>query len=383
MQKKKQWRFLIVGLGDIGSHILEFLARSPAVSTIRAVDLGNTDDKLRTIYSAEVGAAHQGLYPQISFQQVDVSNVDQIASCARDFAPDCVISATSLLSWWVPQANLPLDVFRRVDEAGFGPWFPLHFALLHSLMSALREAEIRVPVVNCSYPDVTNAALAGVDLAPTVGVGNCDLFFPEFKWIAARELGCVPQDVDVYFVGDHFLAHVLNQFQDTHGVPYLLKVFLRGSDVTDRVAAACGGLDRVVVRANQLMPRGSADHFLVAASAVKNALGLLEGSAAISFSPGPTGLPGGYPIRFTNHAVKVHLPDGTTLEDAMRINRESARGDGIEGIQRDGTVVLTEKAKEIMTQELGFTVGQYKPSQCMADARALLDSFWRLVGSHK
>jgi len=382
VETKKRWRFLIVGLGDIGEHVLEILVRTPNVDQIDVIDVAN-DDKLRKTYSAQVGALQQGFSPKVTFEQLDVSDEDQTAEYIRKVDPHCVISSTSLLSWWVPQSKLPPDVFQRIDEAGFGPWFPFHFTVIYKLMRAMKEAGSSAPVVNCSYPDATNAALAKVNLAPAIGVGNCDLFFPQMRWMTVEHLGGSPEDVEVYFVGDHYMAHVLNQFQSTSGVPYFLKILYRGRDVTEELAKVYGGKDEIVVNANKYMPKGAADHFLVGSSAVKNAMALLQGSNRIEYSPGPCGLPGGYPIRFSNGEVAVKLPDEISLEEAIHINQVSGRGDGVEEIREDGTVVLTDKAHGIMREEMGFEMKEFVPSQCEKDAKALLDCFWRLVKKHK
>ena len=381
-QATPRWKVLVVGLGDIGTHILEVLARTPSIAQVTAVDIADPDEKNRATYSAELGALHHGQVSRMEYTQLDVSNTGETAEFIKSKSPDCVISCTSLLSWWVPQAHLPDEVFRRVDEAGFGPWFPLHFTLLHHLMLAVREAAPGVPVVNCSYPDATNASLARIGLAPAIGVGNCDLFFPRFRLIAADHFAGSPEDADVYFVGDHYMAHVLNQFQSASGVPYYLKILYKNNDVTDELAAAFGDMDTLLVEANRHMPRGAADHFLVAASAVKNVVGLLEGGDRIEYSPGPCGLPGGYPVRFSGGAVEVVLPEDISLDDAVRINQDAGKGDGVDSIRDDGTVVLTEKAHSIMQEELGFSVREYEPWECEEHARALLDCFWRLVRTH-
>ncbi|MFC2082596.1 hypothetical protein ACFLSG_00955 [Candidatus Bipolaricaulota bacterium] len=381
--KSSSWRVLVVGLGDIGAHILEVLARTPNIESVVAVDVSDSDEKLRMVYSAELGALHHGSQTSMSFQQLDVSDVSRTAELIRSTNPDVILSSTSLLSWWVPQSQLPDDVFRRIDEAGFGPWYPLHFMLLYKLMLAIQESDVSPIVVNCSYPDATNAALGKIGLAPTLGVGNCDLFYPEFKWMTARHIGGSPLDVDAYFVGDHYMAHVLNQFQSTHDAPYFLKLVYQGKDVTEEIAAKYGGLGNTVVAANRYMPKGAADHFLVAASAVKNAVGILGGSEQLAYSPGPCGLPGGYPIRLLDGKVDVALPDELSLDQAIKINQESGQGDGVELIRDDGTLVLTESAHSVMREELSFNIREFVPERCVEDARELLDRFKILVGKHQ
>ena len=68
----------MVGVGDVGSHIMEFLARDP-----RPIDLilGDIDEEraVHQINNAVIGAAHHGLDPQFSFRNVDLNNIEQTA----------------------------------------------------------------------------------------------------------------------------------------------------------------------------------------------------------------------------------------------------------------------------------------------------------------
>jgi len=48
----------IVGLGDIGEHILELLVRVPGIAKIYTADI-RKEESLRKVYSARSGAIHQ------------------------------------------------------------------------------------------------------------------------------------------------------------------------------------------------------------------------------------------------------------------------------------------------------------------------------------
>jgi hypothetical protein len=50
-------------------------------------------------------------------------------------------------------------------------------------------------------------------------------------------------------------------------------------------------------------------------------------------SPGPNGLPGGYPVRLSAKGAEVILPEELTLDEAVKMNAESGRLDGIERIE--------------------------------------------------
>lgn len=339
---------MIVGLGDIGEHVLELISRTPGISHIYTTDIAE-ENSLRKIYSARGGAAHQGFYPDIEFQQLDLNNIDQTAQYLQETTPDVIISAVTLLTWWAPEAASSDIDFEKLDEAGFGAWLPLHLHLTYNLMKGIRKAGISAPVVNCSFPDAINTILGKVGLAPTVGIGNCDLFVPEIEHLVAQKYGVSMDSVSVYLVGHHYLCHVLNSYRSTQDTPYYLKILVDSKDVTNEFDT-----DDLLVEANTYMPKGVQDHFLVAASAIKDALHLLWDTNVLTYAPGPMGLPGGYPVRLHSGKATVDLPDDITLQEAVEINEESQRRDGIKKVLEDGTVVFSDKTVEIMDELLGY-----------------------------
>ncbi len=60
-------------------------------------------------------------------------------------------------------------------------------------------------------------------------------------------------------------------------------------------------------------------------------------------------------------AVEVFLPEGLTLEEAIRINNQGQVFDGVEGIEEDGTAVLTDRSAGIMKQLLDYDCKAYVP----------------------
>jgi len=70
-------------------------------------------------------------------------------------------------------------------------------------------------------------------------------------------------------------------------------------------------------------------------------------------------LPGGYPVRLGREVVQVVLPEDISLQEAIKINEEINRYDGIETIKDDGTVVITDKSHKIMRGLLGYDVKEF------------------------
>jgi hypothetical protein len=91
-------------------------------------------------------------------------------------------------------------------------------------------------------------------------------------------------------------------------------------------------------------------------------------------------LPGGYPARLSyERGAEVLLPEGITLEEAIKVNEEGGRiGDGIEKIKDDGTVVFTEKAVKIYREILGYECEELKIEESEERARELRALFRKL-----
>jgi hypothetical protein len=366
---------LIVGLGDIGENILEQLARAPAVSKIYAADR-NEEEFISKVYSAISGAIHQGYSPRVEFCKLDLNDIDATAEQLTRIKPDVIVSAVALKTWWAPQAALGADLFMKLDEVGFGPWLPLQLTLVTKLMRAVKQAEIGTHVVNCSFPDAVNAILNKIGLAPTVGMGNCDLFLPWLRKIVAERAGVPVKKVLTYFVGHHFLCHALASYRSTCGCPSYLKIMVGDKDITDQF-----DVNKLLIESNAYMPKGAKDHFIVAASAVKNTLGILLDTNELTYAPGAEGLPGGYPTRLSRDGAKVQLPDGISLREAVKINEDSQRLDGIERIESDGTTVFTDKAYNVMKDLLDYKCKSVKPEESEQRARELLQVLDRLKTS--
>ena len=153
---------LIVGLGDLGGHVLEMLVRVPGHRRIVTADV-NEEWGYRKTNLASFGAAQLGYYPEIEFPRLDLFNVEQAAETILAYRPDIIYSTATLQSWWVID-TLPPHVFEDLDQARIGPWIPMHLTLVHKLMQAVQQTDLDVSVINSSVPDVVNHVLDRVGL---------------------------------------------------------------------------------------------------------------------------------------------------------------------------------------------------------------------------
>jgi len=345
-------KVLLIGLGSLGGHVLEFLARTPRMGKIIAADV-NEEWGISKTNNALLGALNQGFYPDIEFRKIDLNDIGATAETLTEVKPDLIFNATTLQSWWVI-GLLPKEAYSKLLEAGLGPWLPMHLTLVHKLMRAFKKAGIKAHVVSSSFPDGVHPVLGKVGLTPTVGIGNFDLLIPRIKLVVSRKLNVPVRNVSVFMVAHHFHDVHIEDYGTSGGAPYFLKILVGDKNVTER-------FDPEKLFSEPLpTPAGNQSDQQVASSAVKNIIAILNDTGELTHAPGPNGLPGGYPVRLSAKGAEVFLPEELTLEEAIRINEEAQKFDGIEKIKEDGTVAFTDKAVKIMREMLNYDCTELK-----------------------
>ncbi len=98
--------------------------------------------------------------------------------------------------------------------------------------------------------------------------------------------------------------------------------------------------------------------------------------------PGPYGLPGGYPVLVSRAGIRLAETPGLSQGQAVQINEASHRWDGIERIERDGTVVFRAESAEVLRTELGFENPVLHPDECEPRALELMQRFQEYAARH-
>ena len=340
---------MIIGIGDLGGHVLELLARTPGYRRLITADV-NEEWGYRKTNIAAFGAAQMGYYPDFEFTKIDVNNIEKTAEMISKYKPDVIYSAVTLQAWWVINA-LPKEVFEKLDKARFGPWLPMHLTLVDKLMRAVKMTGLDIKVVNSAFPDAVGTVLASRGMAPTCGIGNVANPVPPIRASIAYRLGVPLKEVTVYFVCQHYVSHYIPRFGTAGGAPYYLKAVVGGRDVTGELS-----IDEVFADLPKRFRRagGRDGQILTASSAATVTLAIADDSYQFTHSPGPEGLPGGYPVVVSAHGAKVQLPDGISLEKAIDINEKGQQADGIERIDKDGTVTYCDWSMDIVKEMFGY-----------------------------
>lgn len=356
---------VVVGPGNLGTAVVEQLARQPALGT--TVVVGRRRQRaLERANLAKLAAAAAGVPARLEVEGADLERHGELAELVRRRQPAVVLLAASLAPWWWLE-RLPPAPRGRLQRAGFGAWLPVHLTLALRCMAELEEAGYRGVSLMAPYPDVVCPVLAAVGRPPTCGVGNVDEVATKLRTLVAARLQMRLDAVSVRLVAHHALQAFVFGREEAGGPlpPYLLRVEVEGRD-------GAGGCDPdALLRAACPLPPGPAWNRFTAASAANLVRALLAPGPEVLHAPGPDGLPGGYPVTVGGGRIALHL-DGFDRDEAVRVNQASHRFDGIEAIDEDGGVVFTDETRQVMNDELGYDCGRLRVAECRQRAVELL-----------
>jgi len=372
--------FMLIGLGDLGGVILEYLAREEGLGRIIVASRDRERGRARCNLVA-LGAASQGFEPTIDFVHLDLRQQDEVAAVVQREAPDIILTTATMQTWWLPD-RLPKPQGEKIKRAGFGIWLPVHLTLTRKLMEALVEASYEGIVLTAPYPDVVNCVLGRLGLEPTCGIGNVDEIVPKVRMLAARQLKQPLDSVKVTLVYHHALHRfvlgraAINQAGSGELPPFFLRVEHRGRDVTESV------LSEQLLFSTFAIPPGPVSHFLTAASTMGLVKALHRKEPSFLHAPGPEGLPGGYPIHACREGVRLAPIEGLSQEEAVQINQACQPFDGIECIEEDGSVVFSEEPVRVMHEELGYECRKLHPDEAEDRALELIRRFGEYSERH-
>lgn len=374
-------KIMLVGVGELGGIVLEYLCRIPGIADIVTADT-NADWGLRKTNSAIEGASYMGLYPSIQFQPIDLLNIEKTAELIKKINPTIIYNATTLQSWWVVN-ELPPDVNAKLyrDKCALGPWIAMHLALLSKLMKAVKMSGTNPYVINASYPDVTHPSLGRVGLAPTVGIGNIDLIISYIKKTASELLNVPMRNIGVELIAHHYHAYYWCRSAGMGlDAPFYLRVYAGYEDVTDKL----GDIKKFITELPKrcMRPSGRHGQFVVAASSMNNILAVLNDTHEITHAPGPQGLEGGYPVRLSRSGAEVVLPKGVTLEQARGINLKCQEYDGVKEILANGDVVVTDEAYHTFKEMMGVDCRVITIETAFEQAMELKSKFYEFARKH-
>ena len=368
---------LIIGsAGSVGHDMLYQIACMR--SDIKVIGSDVSEEKGKFEIEESLHVAHNfGYYPDLSFRKVDLFDINGTSDLLRELRPKVICNLASLGSWWVTRL-LPMDEYKKIGP--IGPWLPNHLTLVHKLMLAVKRSGIETRVVNGAFPDTTNVVLGKLGLAPICGGGNMDLGISRLKRLVALDMKRPYRSVTIYGAGHHGSFYTARM-----SGPYWVKIIVDGEDVSERYP------NEKLTRMYQNAGYGAfgqysgalVDQMRTASSFLKHVLAIYYDSNEVQACvAGPNGLPGAYPCRLGESGAEVVLP-GISLREAVKINEDGARIDGIEKVKEDGTVIYLDENVRNMREVVGYECKELKPSESEEKARELNEGLKKLYEKYK
>ena len=368
---------MIIGsAGSVGHDMMYQIASMGLPVKVIGADVNEAKGRFEIEESLHISHS-LGFYPDLSFQKIDLFDIDGTAEMLSELRPKVICNLASLGSWWITRL-LPDDEYMKIGP--IGPWLPNHLTLAMKLMKSIKKSGEDIKVVNGAFPDATNVVLGKLGMAPVCGGGNMDLGIFRWKRILARDMGVPYSSVKVYGVGHHGTFYTKRM-----DAPFWVKILVNGEDVTDnypntklRDMYADAGYAGSSQYAGALV-----DQMRTAASFLKNVLAVYYNTnEEMECVPGPNGLPGAYPCRLGEKGAVVFVPD-IEVEEAIKINQAGGQYDGIERIKDDGTVVYMDENVEYMREVVGYDCKELKPSESEERARELNVLLKRLYDKYR
>ncbi|WP_281658198.1 saccharopine dehydrogenase NADP-binding domain-containing protein [Halobacillus sp. Cin3] len=367
-------KVLLIGTGEVGSHIMEFLVRDPKCPELVVCDI-NEEDGRKKVHNALRGAAVHRLYPEVTFKRLDVTNVHETADLLNREQPDVIINCAVLQTWHTIR-KLPKEIYEKLSAASLGAWLPCQLALVYHLMLAVRQSSVSPHVINTALSDLVNPALGKLGLAPTIGIGNVDVIEPSVKLSVAETLH-VPADAVTIYLVIHHQWWVYPREAGYQKAPHYMKIMVHDQDVTSQFDT-----EQLLWDAIKQYPEGTAFTTVSASSTIKNMFALLQPAKWFTHSPSPQGLPGGYPVYLSREGAEPVLPEGLTLEEAVQINEASAKLDGIDHISEDGTIYYSDYTHQILKEMLHFDHASFRPEDSLQLAKEMMSSYQKLAARY-
>ena len=351
--KNDEITIMIIGLGSVGTYLLDFLV-SKNDPAIKLVVVGRNEEKMQSDVNIVRVA---GLIRELDKSEiiveagVDLNDISSIEKAISKYSPDFIVNSSRAYP------GLKYGSISWNNVRAYGIWTPLSIKFTKNIMEACDNADTDAVVINTSYSDAVIPWLKSAGKAyPDFGSGNLNHLIPRMKFAVAEILN-VPDfwNVDFNFAAAHFHDVVISKEGQTEGVGLPLKIYYKGEEQDiphDEIYSRCSISMPVDQKRN--MMNASSNYRII--SAIIDAIRTGEDEKV--FSPGVFGNIGGYPviIGYKDNNISAWIDESVfTFDEMDKANRESLALDGVEDI-KDSTLIYTDdliaKVKNVFGEDL-------------------------------
>jgi len=382
-------RVLITGVGGVGVFAAHLTAALPGVDLY----LGDIRENFITqkaccMKDNAMWSNPHKPYPNITPVVMNLMDVEATTAQLEEIKPDVVIHLATLLAAGKIRTSVPLEVAKTIYDpnpvgTGLRPWAPGHAVLLVNLMNSIKSAGLSeyTKVINGSGCDFLHVALKSRGLEPVCGLGDFALGEPAIKRIVSRKYNVDQTDVTVHMAGHHSLIMPLMWFGTNQNIPYYINVAVLGKNVTADLDFEGEIFPAMVAENTWPNEAGLCDQEQTSAHGVAIARAMLFDENRVMNVPAPQGLPGCYPARVSAKGVEVIVPEGTTLEEMVKVNEAGNVAEGFAEIREDGTMVATDMTVEIVERTFGieWKYKEFTPDNAMEAFQEINTAFNRFV----
>lgn len=336
---EKNIKVMIIGLGSVGSYLLDYLIskNDPGISV---VVVGRDEAKMQTKVNITcIAGLIRGINKSHVYIEggVDLNDIDTIQKVIEKNRPDFIVNSSRAYP------GLKYGSISWANVRAYGIWSPLAIRFTKNIMEACDKAESNAIVINTSYPDAVIPWLKSAGKAyPDFGSGNLNHLVPRMKFAAADMLGVNDfWNVDVMFAAGHFHDVCISKEGQAEGIELPLKIYYKGKEQYlphDKVYAAC----KIAMPVDQTRNMMNASSNCQIITAIIEAIRTKKNQKV--FTPGFDGNIGGYPVQigYKNGQLNAWIDETVfSFEEMNKADRLSMALDGIENIV-DGKLIYTD-----------------------------------------
>ncbi len=355
--KNNDITIMIIGLGSVGTFLLDFLV-SKNDPSIHIVVVGRNYEKMESdVNIVRIAALIREVNKSdITIEgNVDLNDIESIRVAIEKYKPDFIVNSSRAYP------GLKYGSISWTNVRAYGIWTPLAIRFTKNIMDACDKADTDAIVINTSYSDAVIPWLKSAGKAyPDFGSGNLNHLIPRMRFAVAKILGVEDfWNVDIMFAAGHFHDVCISKEGHTEGVELPLKVYYKREEKQlskEEIFKACHIPMPVDQKRN--MMNASSNYRII--SAIIDAV--RTGEAQRIFTPGVFGEIGGYPVLvgYRDGNISAWIDESVfSYEEMNKANRSSMYLDGVEDV-RDGKLYysdeLIKKSKAAFGVELPKSV---------------------------
>lgn len=343
-------KILILGLGNITGHLIEFLSRTNFNGEICIISR-NEDNLEKKCNNVMFGTCLQNLpIKNIKYFALDIkNNKEQLKKVLADFKPDIIVNGA------VSQASQICN-YKTTYMKGCNGWLVFGLNIIKSLLDALKELNMNPYILNTAQTDVIGCVFKklGYNMEKFTGVGNINHNIPKIKYAIKKLYGYDFNRVQVKMISAHWFGNSLSK-QKWSKCPYKIQISVDGKNITDKL-----NLSNIFDNTKINIPPGKEHNHFVASEIITVIESLSKQEKTLIHCCNVFGYPGGYPCLINKDGIKISLFDNITLDEAININWEGNKLDGLEEINENGEIIVTEECYNLFLKFFNYDCRKLK-----------------------